>query len=454
MATNNFDPTKYGATPFDPKKFGATPVNQNQISPGIVKEKQQKGFGGFVSKVSNGAGQGLGQAGQTALGAVKQIGNDIVGVGKAVSTPLNAAYKGVTGKEPTFNAQPQANITPNQKPGSVGAQLGEFMAPGGATSEIGKLASAGGKLAELGTKAVVEGGLNAGITAAQGGTAKDIRDAGIAGAALPVASKALKTVGKGLVDMAIPTSAKEAKLLQNYKADNSLWKRVFTNAQEKPSTMASTAFDKNLIGTESMVGVQAKREADNIWGKTIKPALDNSKEKVSMPKFFDDAEKEIIQNNPEISRQKDLLNALNAFKEDYSTVGDVDLKTLQKFKEGWAKFVPEKAYKGLPIAGAFNEVKDTLADIARNKIHTTLGSGVKKAYFDYGNLKGLQELGQKAMTDGRLKGGFGSFWSAIKDMALVPVGTIGGQAVYKVGKGVELYGKAGAKTVKDIINPE
>jgi hypothetical protein len=65
----------------------------------------------------------------------------------------------------------------------------------------------------------------------------------------------------------------------------------------------------------------------------------------------------------------------------------------------------------------------------------------------------LKALGQKAMTGGKLKVGFGSFWSAVKDMGLVPAGTVGGQAIYKVGQGIELIGKPGAKTVSDLFLP-
>jgi hypothetical protein len=125
---------------------------------------------------------------------------------------------------------------------------------------------------------------------------------------------------------------------------------------------------------------------------------------------------------------------------------------LQQFKEGWAKFLPEKVYKGKSISGAFNEVKNIASSTARNIIYNKMGPDIQKAYFDYGNLKGLAEAGQKAMTGAKLKGGAGTFLSAVKDMLVYPVATYGGRVLYRTGQGLEFFGKPGAKTVIDIFS--
>lgn len=402
-------------------------------------------YKGAASTVSN-----VGSLGQKGLDKITKPISEAISGKPYQSTPtLIETFKDTDKITPTTTAQ---------KVGFGAEQVAEFFIPGGAATKAGKaagLAAGGSKLAKaasFGAKAVTEAGTFAGLTAAQGGSAKEIATAGIIGGALPVASKILKAVGKGVAEAVIPISAKEAKLLQAYQASAPFWKRVFAGAEKvKPNVAGATAFNKGLLGTESMVGVQAKAGADNLWKNLIGPSLKQSPQKVGIKEFFAEAQKQIIKLNPEISRQKDLLNALNAFKKDYKGIGTISLEKLQSFKEGWAKFVPEKAYKGLPIAGAFNDVKDILADNARKKIYEALGGTVKQAYFDYGNLKGLQELGQKAMTGGKFKGGFGSFWNAVKDVALVPIGTIGGQVIYKVGSGIELFGKAGATFIKDII---
>lgn len=380
------------------------------------------------------------------------------------ATPVQAAAKIAGQQDPYRNGIPLFGGKTPVSPLSIEAKGGDLLKAG---AEIGAVAAAPATLP--GTVAT-----GAGIGAAQGAgeamqqeknTNEVAKSGGIGatiGAVTAGASKIIgdvaKSAGKKIYDFVIPTSMKEAKLLQSYRANVPFTERLSTalagGESKAPTTAASTAFDQGLKGTESMIGIQAKRASNNIWKDVIKPSLDKSNAVVDMPTFFDSVEKKIISETPELSRQKDLLEALQAMKEDYSGVGQVTLNDLQKFKEGWAQFVPEKAYMGKPISGAFNDVKDTAADLARQAIYNNLGKDVKKAYFDYGNLQGLQELGQKAMTGGKLKGGFGSFWSAIKDMALTPIGTVGGRTLYRTGQGIQFFGKPGAAILSDILTPK
>lgn len=276
----------------------------------------------------------------------------------------------------------------------------------------------------------------------------------IGGPALKLAGSALKSGGQALAKAVIPTSAKEAKVIQNYTANKPFWERIGDFVQgkksEAPHTVAQTAFDKFIVGTESQMGSQAKRTSEKLWGDLVQPALKKAGS-VDMPMFLSNVEQRIIKENPELSRQKGLMEALDALKEDYNGVSSVSLDDLQNFKEGWAQFVPDKAYRGKPIAGAFRDIQNTAASEARKQIYETLGPEVKQAYIDYGNLKSLQELGQSALTGAKLKGGAGSFISGILEKALVPAGTIGGQVIYKTGEGVELIGKPGARFIRDLF---
>ncbi|MES2006901.1 MAG: hypothetical protein V4436_02200 [Patescibacteria group bacterium] len=275
----------------------------------------------------------------------------------------------------------------------------------------------------------------------------------------PVASLAGKVVeagGKQLATMFIPKSEAEAGLLQTYKAAVPFVDRVkgilgFGDSKA-PTTAGSAAFNQGVMGPESWMGVQAKRAQTKLYDNLIGPALKQSKEKVDMPSFFKDAEAQIVKDNADPTRQKSLMTALNAIKKDFSGVGKITMEQLQKYKEGWAKWVPQKAYKGADISASINDVRDTLAGQARQKIYTTLGDNVKQAYLDYGNLHGITALGRKAMANGMIKPG-GTF-TGIKglwDMATIPVGTVGGQAVYKVGQGIEILGKPGARTLREAL---
>lgn len=290
----------------------------------------------------------------------------------------------------------------------------------------------------------------------------------VAGGLLPVAGEALKATGRLVskagqkaVDVSIPTSSREAKLIQTYKANKPFLSRVadvLRGEEKAPITASSTAVRTKagqilpgLFGTKSQIGVQAKRASNSLWNDAISPALKKSDTTINIQDFFEKKAQDIIEKTPERTRQTALLKALNAIKDDYKGVGNISLEDLQKLKEGWAEFVPEKVYKGESVAGVINDVRNTLASEARDIIYNNLGPEIKQAYFDYGNLIGLQKMGQVAMTGSKLKGGAGSFISEIFSQAVTPIGTAGGQVLYRTGNGIEFLGKAGAKILGDVL---
>lgn len=335
--------------------------------------------------------------------------------------------------------------------GVAGAPLGPLGIYGGGVAGASAGGAAGEALGQrfegkpLNTKQIATTGVEQGAFQAIGGPVASL------------AGKVLKVAGQGIAKTFIPTSAKEAQLLQSYKAATPFLERMKIlagqGAKKAPQTAAQTAFDKGLVGTESMIGIQAKRAANKLWDGLINPALTKTPAKVNMPAFFAELEKKIVSETPELSRQKELLNALSALKDDYTNVSDVPLAQLQKFKEGWAKFIPDKAYKGKPIAGSFRDIQNMAAKNAREVIYGALGPNVKQAYFDYGNMQALQELGQKAMAQGLIPPG-GTFTGlhALYELITVPIGTIGGQTVYKVGNGIELLGPPGVLTLGQLLS--
>lgn len=369
----------------------------------IAELAKQKGYGLPTGGVSGIQG--------AALGVAKGIGKVVVEASKVARNPLMEAAR-VLGVPNTENPLESPMVTEALTPrgtaenvGNVVANIATFFVPGAKTAQVGGRVVAG--------------------------------------------------IGEGVSKLGIGISAKEAPLIQMYRAATPLYERMANllrgeRSLLKPVTNRETALTEGIAGTESMIGVQAQRGATKLWEQVLAPKLNTSLVKVDMKQFIDEIGQEVGQIT-ELSRRASLQKALQAFADDYKAVGEVSLEQLQKFKEGWAAFLPDKAFRGEPISAAFKEIQNIAAQIARNKIYTNLGEEVKAAYFDYSNLKNLQELGQKALTDSKLKGGAGSFISGIKDMALTPVASTAGLVLYKTGKGLEFVGAAGLKKVREIF---
>lgn len=270
-----------------------------------------------------------------------------------------------------------------------------------------------------------------------------------------LAGRVLKGGGEAVSKIGIGLSSKEAPLVQMYRAKTPLYERMGNllkgvRSDLKPVTNRETAIKKNIFGTEGMIGVQATRAAYELWKGLIAPALKKTETRVDMKSFLDDVQAQ-VDEIVDPARKEELQSALNAFSDGYKSVYNISFEQLQKYKEGWAKFIPEKAYKGKPIASSFREIQNIAAQIARNKIYKELGDEAKVAYLDYGNLKNLQELGVKALTGSKLKGGAGGFINGIKDATLTPIATTSGLTLYRIGNGLEFVGTQGLKKVADLF---
>lgn len=349
-------------------------------------------------------------------------GADLLGAGLQT-----AAYLIPYGKV----AQGVAGVTGSNLLGQIGAGL-----TGGYTSDVG------GNLQDPNIKGADN--LKPGL-----GTAIGV-GVPLAFAGAKVVGRAAQKMGSNLAGDVLPVGTQEAGIIQSYKADKTFGQRivdVLGGTEKAPVTTGTTVTRQGLFGGKKNIGIQAKRAQDKLWNDFLQPQLDNATVRVNLPKYFDTIEQKIIADTPEMTRQKALLEALDSFRADYAGVDQVSLAKLQKLKEGWAEFVPEKFYKGQNIAGNAKQVSALLADEARQTIYSVLGPEARQAYFDYGNLKGLAELGKSAMTNQKLKGGSGSFISEILSKGVTPVGTVAGNVIYKVGEGLEFIGNAGAKTL-------
>ena len=389
---------------------------------------------GFRALADEGEGQtiaGIDIASQKALGegGGRQIAGDVL---------KTASYLFPYGKA--------AKAAGTVASGVVGATAGKIAGNVAAGATGGYLADAGFGL-EDDTQSVGDA-LKPGVGTALGAAIP------LAGPVVRATGRATAKTGSKLVEAVIPSNIREAKLLQTYKANNPFLKRVndvLSGTEKAPTTAAQTVTRKGLFGTKSGIGIQATRAQKSLWDDVISPRLKASEQAVDLPGFFAKVEQDIIENTPELARQKSLLKALNSYRNDYAGIDVVSLEKLQKLKEGWAEFVPEKFYKGENIAGAANQVRGLLSSESRQTIYSQLGDDVRQAYLDYGNLAGIKKMGQTSMTGQKLKGGTGGLISEIFSQTVTPIGTTAGRAIYKIGKGIEFIGDIGAKNLGEVL---
>jgi signal recognition particle subunit SEC65 len=286
-----------------------------------------------------------------------------------------------------------------------------------------------------GEKAIKKGGQ---VASDVKGTAGDVaQKAKVVGEKVKVGTgEALDKSGSALYKSAIPLSKQEAKLMQNYKAKTTIGERLKgTGKIKEPITAGVTAMEKGFMGTESMIGIQAKRVADTLWKDKVKPALKNVKGDIKTSEVIDSVLDKIIKKVKEPGRQSSLLEGLEALADDYKNIPKMSHQFAQDIKSDLYKFIPDKVWKGKPVASALRDVQAMFAQELRLRTRRALKNNKEalKAFDEYGNLKGLMEFGQTAMSGGKKKGGFGGFVTSLYENATIPIKTTGGLLIKGAG---------------------
>lgn len=367
-----------------------------------------------------------------------------IGYGLARLDPLVRQYPESIADDPTWG-----------QTAGAGLKLASTLIPGGAAGSLALKGAIGGGAYGLGQGMVekknVVDTLKTGGEYAIGGA--------VMGKALSFLPKGLKTSGIKSTSIGMTqTEGEKLAMLKYDAAKPTLIERVsslFSGKKAitlpKPRTTAETVADILLPGTERGLGVSASRVQPKLWNEVIAPALKSTKDKVDMKKFFTELSSQIIKETPDLSRRSTLLDGLNSLKGDFKNVSKIGFEKLQDYKSGWAKFIPEKAYAGHPIAGALNEVRKMASDKARSIISDKLGPVVKQAYWDYGNLNNIIKeatTGNPAIDKTSLLRGA---WQFVVDKGLTPVTSFAGKVLYKSGQGLEYIGEVGMKNLGDIL---
>ncbi len=426
------------------------PAPQQGIANRIWGDLAQRGAN-VASEISN-TNQNPLLSGIKATGQAFSGIGDVAGeVAKTVAPKTTAAVSGAV--QGGFNAVTDA--LSNTKLIKEAAQYPEQ------TKVLEDFLSAGGSLGDIANNILLAKGASGALTTATNATGALANT--VVGGTLRATGSTLKGAGEAATGVGVGSEVPTRMALQAYEASKpTIFERVGnmvngTKAETpgiKPTTEANTAVRLLTPGTEWQLGVSANRVASQLWNDTVKPALESSANKTNMRTFLGDLKNQIISETPDLTRRATLLKAWESFNEDYKKVGVVNDAKLQQYKEGWAKFVPEKAYRNEPIAGALNEIRNMAASNARTKLYSSLGPDIQQAYWDYGNLQSIKEAGIKSIDQLRSKGFTKQVWEAIMDKAVTPVATYGGKILYKTGEGLEFIGGTGAKTVRDIFQPD
>ena len=179
------------------------------------------------------------------------------------------------------------------------------------------------------------GGVSGGITKTLGDTIKR-GIAGVATAGIPealgVIPKTIKGAGSALYKTAITPTVDEAKQILRYRANTPFLTRVSEFGENAPLTRGQTALEKGIAGTESMIGVQARKEADKLWNKEIAPLVKNSDVQMTKDELFTPA-LERIASIEDPTRKKAMQDAFDALIEDYADYPEAfGLEQAQKLK--------------------------------------------------------------------------------------------------------------------------
>lgn len=199
------------------------------------------------------------------------------------------------------------------------------------------------------------------------------------------------------------------------------------NAKAKWSnirTIWDTAMEYDIWGwltewwTAQSRWIQAKHEANQIFKKTIAPALENSKATINVQELIDwlaDDIKEIAKNDP------DKLNAYNealeSLKDSYKwkEFAKYSLKDSQTLKSWLQWRTPQKFWKWQEITNEIQELKWLLSSKLKNAVHSELTKEIwedsAKLYLDRANLDAYSKSMAKQATNAWLKQGFWWFWS-------------------------------------------
>ena len=164
--------------------------------------------------------------------------------------------------------------------------------------------------------------------------------------------------------------------------------------------------------------IQARHDANQIFKKTIEPALENSKATINVQELIDwlaDDIKELAKNDPD--KLAAYNEALNSLKDSYKweEFAKYSLKDSQTLKSWLQWRTPQKFWKWQEITNEVQELKSLLSSKLKDAVHSELTKEIwedsAKLYLDRANLDAYSKSMAKQATNAWLKQWFWWFWS-------------------------------------------
>lgn len=394
----------------------------------------------------------LEQAKDVGIGFAKGVGRTVANTASGIQDigqgALGLAESAITGKDlsQTKAMQPGVGFDVLKKETPEGQVLTQSLEAKNAEQKLG------GQL-EFGAELLAGGGA---------GLVKDLAVKGtqLATKGISPLAKGIKSTGSSFYESAFTPNVKEAESILAYEASQpSIFQNLFGagaikgNPAFKPITVSETALRSGIAGTEKQVGVQAKKVADTLYNKEIAPAVKGIEGQITKEELFAPL-KERIAGITDPSKKKAYQTAFEGLMEDYANIKSFTYPEAQTLKSELAEFTPAKVFRGQDVANETRMLQADMANLIRQKTYEALKDiNVKQKYIDYGNLQELQKLGVKAISDGGLKGGFGGFWSTLYERGMMPIKTVGGKVIYKIGDKLQVTAPKGfeGKTFGDYL---
>lgn len=207
-------------------------------------------------------------------------------------------------------------------------------------------------------------------------------------------------------------------------------KNLKTAEAKKVVTKADTAMEYNVWEgltewwSDESRGIQAKSKANQIFKKTINPALEKSTSTINVQGLIDDLAEDIqdlAKNDPD--KIKAYEDALGSLKESYSDgkFANYSLKDSQTLKSGLQGRTPQKFFKWNEVTNELQELKGILSGKLKNAVHWALtkelGQDTAKLYKDWANLTDYADDLASASTKWPSKWGFWGFMDWLSNKA-------------------------------------